>query len=253
MDVIELDNTGEDRTEQREETERAEREDEETSFIENTAKTDADNIRTRISSETSTQSETRVDLNDFSFEDAARSIAKNQKDKETRKEGAIQILRVITDENLGDYGDSSEELINNISEAKISEKGKLTALKFKGKDVKLTAKGKLDGRSANTDNREILKAIENAKVEYEASFPAVVDESAGSPMSDEASGSVQENVAGSLEDLVQDKYDYISKNDLDGNIEREIRRISLSHAMRPGLKSAIFGWQNDRIRQILFY
>ncbi len=30
MDVIELDNTGEDRTEQREETERAEREDEET-------------------------------------------------------------------------------------------------------------------------------------------------------------------------------------------------------------------------------
>ena len=34
MDVIELDNTGEDRAEQREETERAEREDEETSFIE---------------------------------------------------------------------------------------------------------------------------------------------------------------------------------------------------------------------------
>ena len=209
MDVIELDNTGEDRTEQREETERAEREDEETSFTENTAKTDADNIRTRISSETSTQSETRVDLNDFSFEDAARSIAKNQQDKETRKEGAIQILRIITDENLGDYGDSSEELINNISEAKISEKGKLTALKFKGKDVKLTAKGKVS-KSATVQNREILKAIENAKVEYNASFNAVVDESAGSPMSDEASGSVQENVAGSLEDLVQDKYDYIS-------------------------------------------
>ena len=44
MDVIELDNTGEDRTEQREETERAQREDEETSIIENDAKTDADNI-----------------------------------------------------------------------------------------------------------------------------------------------------------------------------------------------------------------
>ena len=41
MDIIELDNTGEDRMEQREETER---EDEESSFIENTAKTDADNI-----------------------------------------------------------------------------------------------------------------------------------------------------------------------------------------------------------------
>ena len=69
MDVIQLDNTGEDRTEQREETER---EDDETSFIENDAKTDADNIRTRISSETPTQSETRVDLNDFDFTDVSR-------------------------------------------------------------------------------------------------------------------------------------------------------------------------------------
>ncbi len=92
MDIIELDNTGEDRTEQREETERAEREDEETSFIENTAKTDADNIRKRISSETSAQSETRVDLNDFDFKDVARSLAKSQQDKEACKEGATQFL-----------------------------------------------------------------------------------------------------------------------------------------------------------------
>ena len=28
--------------------------------------------------------------------------------------------------------------------------------------------------------------------------------------------------------------------------------ISLSHAMRPGLQSAIFGWQNYWISQILF-
>ena len=28
--------------------------------------------------------------------------------------------------------------------------------------------------------------------------------------------------------------------------------ISLSHAMRPGLQSAIFGWQNYLISQILF-
>ena len=225
MDVIELDNTGEDRTEQREETEQVEREDEKTSFIENNAKTDADDIRTRISSETSTQSETRVDLNDFDFKDVARSLAKNQQDNETRKKGAIQILKKITDENLGDYGDSSKELINNISEAKFSEKAKLTALKFKGKDVKLTAKGKLDGRSANTDNKDILKAIENAKVEYNVSFNAVVDESAGSSMSDEAAESVQESVVGSLEDLVWDKYNEISQSDPDKNIEREIRGI----------------------------
>ncbi len=53
----------------------------------------------------------------------------------------------------------------------------------------------------------------------------MVDEAAGSSMSDEAVESVQENVAGSLEDLVWDKYDFISENDLDGNIEREIRSI----------------------------
>ncbi len=158
MDVIELDNTGEDRTEQREETERAEREDKETSIIENDAKTDADNIQTLISSETSTQSETRADnyLNNFDFKDVARSLANKQQNKEVRKEGAIQILRMITDENLGDYGVSSRELLDGILEPKFSEKDKLTGLKFKGEDVKLMAKGKIS-KSATVQNREILR------------------------------------------------------------------------------------------------
>ncbi len=38
-------------------------------------------------------------------------------------------------------------------------------------------------------------------MEYKASFSAVVDESTGLSMSDEAAKSVRENVAGSLEDL----------------------------------------------------
>ncbi len=67
--------------------------------------------------------------------------------------------------------------------------------------------------------------IEIATAEYKASFNAVVDESAGLSVSDEASGSVQENVSDKLRDQVKDKYDEISKNDLDGNIEREIREI----------------------------
>ena len=87
-----------------------------------------------------------------------------------------------------------------------------------------TAKGKIS-KPATVQNREILKAIENAKVEYKASFSAVVDESAGSSMSDEAAESVRENVAGSLEDLVWDKYNEISQCDPDKNIEREIRGI----------------------------
>ena len=31
----------------------------------------------------------------------------------------------------------------------------------------------------------------------------------------------------------------------DYNFMHGVQTISLSHAMRPGLKSAIFGWQND--------
>ena len=168
--------------------------------------------------------QTIVDLNDFDFTDVTRRLAKNQEDKEVRKEGAIQILRMITNENLGDYGISSRELLDGISEAKFSNKGKLIALKFKGEDVKLTAKGKIN-RSATVQNREILKAIENAKVEYNASINAVIDESAGSSMSDVAAESVQESVVGSLEDLVWDKYNEISQSDPDKNIEREIRGI----------------------------
>ena len=57
------------------------------------------------------------------------------------------------------------KILDNLSEAKFSEKGKLTALKFKGNDVNLTKKGEVS-KSATAQNREILKAIENAKVEY---------------------------------------------------------------------------------------
>ncbi len=114
-----------------------------------------------------------MDLNDFDFTDVTRRLAKNQQDKEAHKEGAIQILRTITDENLGDYGVSSRELLNGISEAKFSNKGKLIALKFKIEDVKLTAKGKIN-RSATVQNREILKTLEKAKVEYNPSMRAWV-------------------------------------------------------------------------------
>ncbi len=95
MNNIELDNLGEDRTEQ----ERTERK-EDTSFTEDTDNADADydNIRSQINSESTDQ--TRVDLNDFDFTDVTRRLAKNPQDKEVRKEGAIQILRMITLETM---------------------------------------------------------------------------------------------------------------------------------------------------------
>ena len=209
MDEIELDNIDKGREEERS---GQDREREETSFTERTEETkdDYDNIRSRINSEEApTQSKT-------SDADDPTELEKQIQDHAIKKAmiryDAIQALESATDTRFSvTHGDSSKDLIDYVSDIKYSEKDdRLIALKFKGKDVKLTAKGKLDGRSAKTANKNIVKAIEAAKVEYEKSFDAVADEGGGFPLSDEARESVRESVAGSLEDLVWDKYDEIS-------------------------------------------
>ena len=53
----------------------------------------------------------------------------------------------------------------------------------------------------------------------------MINKSAGTPISDEVVASVQENITDSLEDLVWNKHNEISQNDLDKNIEREINGI----------------------------
>ncbi len=226
MDDIELGDCGEDRTNQREWTEEAEREEEETSFIENTAKTNADNIRKRINSGTATQSETRVDLNDSDSTDLERQIQDRTIKKAVQRYDAIQALESATDTRYSvTHGDSSKELIDYVSDIKYSEKGNLIALKFKGEDVKLTVKGKIS-KSATVQNRKILKAIENAKVEYEGSVDAVVDKRVGFSVSDESRESVRESVIERTENSMQEMYDIIEEKDSDGNIRREIRGIS---------------------------
>ncbi len=226
MDDIELDNINKGREEERS---GQDREREETSFTERTEETkdDYDNIRSRISPEPTDQSKTNEGSDD---EDDPTDSEKRLQDqvikKAVQRYDAIQALESATDTRFSvTHGDSSKELIDYISDIKYSEKGNLITLKFKGEDVKLTAKGKLDGRFAKTANKNIVKAIEAAKVEYEKSFDAVANEGAGFPLSDEARESVRESVAGSLEDLVWDKYDEISQSDLDKNIEREIKGI----------------------------
>ena len=226
MDDIELDNIDKGREEERS---GQDREREETSFTERTEETkdDYDNIRSRISPEPTVQGETNEGFDD---EDDPTDSEKRLQDlaikKAVQRYDAIQALESATDTKFSVvHGDSSKELIDFNSGDEYSEKGNLIRLKFKGEDVKLTAKGKLDGRFTKTANKNIVKAIEAAKVEYEKSFDAVADEGAGLSLSDEARESVRESVAGSLEDLVWDKYDEISQNDLDKNIEREIKGI----------------------------
>ncbi len=228
MDDIELDNTNKGREEERS---GQDREREETSFTERTEETkdDYDNIRSRISPEPTDQGETNEGFefdDDYDLTALGKMIQDRTDRKASQRYDAIQALESATDTRFSVvHGDSSKELIDYISDMKYSEKGNLIALKFKGEDVKLTAKGKLDGRFAKTANKNIVKAIEAAKVEYEKSFDAVADEGAGLSLSDEARESVRESVAGSLEDLVWDKYDEISQSDLDKNIEREIKGI----------------------------
>ncbi len=226
MDEIELDNIDKGREEERS---GQDREREETSFTERTEETkdDYDDIRSRISPEPTDQSKTNEGFDDEDDSELARQIHDHTIKKAVQRYGAIQALESATDTRFNvAHGDSSKELIDYVSDIKYSEKDdRLIALKFKGEDVKLTAKGKLDGRFAKTANKNIVKAIEAAKVEYEKSFDAVADEGAGLSLSDEARESVRESVAGSLEDLVWNKYDEISQSDLDKNIEREIKGI----------------------------
>ena len=227
MADIELDNIDKGREEERS---GQDREREETSFTERTeeAEDDYDDIRSRINSGSTTQRETNegfeYDENDLT--ELEKRLQDQANKKSDQRYDAIQALESATDTRFSvTHGDSSKELIDYISDIKYSEKGNLITLKFKGEDVKLTAKGKLDGRFAKTANKNIVKAIEAAKVEYEKSFDAVADEGAGLSLSDEARESVRESVAGSLEDLVWDKYDEISQSDLDKNIERGIKGI----------------------------
>ncbi len=227
MADIELDNIDKGREEERS---GQDREREETSFTERTEETkdDYDDIRSRINSEkTPTQSETNVGFDDEDDPtDLERQIQDLAVKKALQRYKAIQALESLTGTRFNvTHGESSKELIDYVSDMKNSEKGNLIALKFRGEDVKLMAKGKLDGRFAKTVNKNIVKAIEDAKVEYEKSFDAVADEGAGLSLSDEARESVRESVAGSLEDLVWDKYDEISQSDLDKNIVREINGI----------------------------
>ena len=227
MADIELDNIDKGREEERSGQDRGR---EETSFTERTEETedDYDDIRSRINSEEApTQSETNVGFDDEADSELARQIEDHAIKKAVQRFDNIRALESLTGTRFSvTHGESSKELIDYVSDANYSENDdRLIALKFKGKDVKLTAKGKLDGRSAKTANKNIVKAIEDAKVEYEKSLDAVADEGAGLSLSDEARESVRESVAGSLEDLVWDMYDEISQSDLDKNIEREIKGI----------------------------
>ena len=125
-------------------------------------------------------------------------------------------------------GPKSKELFDNLT-ITIDSKGKrINGAEYKGKKILILKNKKIEYSENRAYAREIAdfkKLLENAKKEYEGTVDAEVDKAAGFPVSDEASESVRESVAGSLEDLVWDKHDEISQSDLDKNIEREIKGI----------------------------
>ncbi len=226
MDEIELNNIDKGREEEgRTEQDRGK---EETSFTERTeeTKSDYDNIRSRINSGSTTQRETNEGFGKNDLQNIEERIKRLQDKSLKVKRNAIEALESATGVRFDvSHGNKSKYLISKISDAKYSEKNnRLTALKFDGKDVIITKEGKIN-KSATVQNKQIWEAIAAANEEYEGTADAVADEGAGLSLSDEARESVRESVAGSLEDLVWDKYDEISQSDLDKNIEREIRGI----------------------------
>ncbi len=226
MDEIELNNIDKGREEEGR-TEQ-DREKEETSFTERTEETesDYDNIRSRINSGSTTERETNKGLGKNDLQSIEERIKRLQDKSEKVKRNATEALESATGVRFDEsYGDNTKTLISKVSDAKYSEKNnRLTALKFKGEDVILTKEGKIN-KSATVQNKQIWEAIAAANEEYEKTFDAVADEDAGLSLSDEARESVRESVAGSLENLVWDKYNEISQSDLDKNIEREIKGI----------------------------
>ncbi len=224
MDDIELDNINKGREEERS---GQDREREETSFTERTEETkdDYDNIRSRISSEPTAQSETNE-----GFDDDEDDLSERLQDQTFKKEmirfKTIQALELATGVRFSvSYGENSKELIDNTSDVRVRKKdGVLIALKYKGEKVFLTKKGKID-KTATRKNRKIWEAIAAANEEYEKTFDSVADEEAGLPLSDEARDSIQENTADELENFIDGMYDEIHNDDLDKNIVREIDGI----------------------------
>ena len=225
MDDIELDNINKGREEERS---GQDREREETSFTERTEETkdDYDNIRSRISSEPTAQSETNEGFDDDDEYDLSERLQDQTFKKEMIRFKTIQALELATGVRFSvSYGESSKELIDNTSDVRIRKKdGVLIKLKYKGEKVVLTKEGKIDKRSVHK-NKQIWEAIAAANEEYEKTFDSVADEEAGLPLSDEARDSIQENTADELENFIDDMYDEIHNDDLDGNIVREIDGI----------------------------
>ena len=226
MDEIELKERGREEDKSSEEArERQEKED--TSFTERTeeAEDDYDDIRSRINSETPTQSKTN-EGSEYDEDDLSERIEELTFKKEMIRFKTIQALELATGVRFDvSYGENSKELIDSISDVRVRKKdGVLIALKYKGEKVVLTKEGKIDKRSVHK-NKRIWEAIAAANEEYEKTFDSVADEEAGLPLSDEARDSVQESVIDSTEDLMWDMYGVIREKDLDGNIVREINGI----------------------------
>ena len=203
------------------------REREETSFTERTEETkdDYDNIRSRINSETPTQSKTN-EGSEYDEDDLSERLEELTFKKEMIRFKAIQALELATGVRFdASYGENSKRLIDNTSDVRVRKRdGVLIALKYKGEKVALTKEGKIDKRSVHK-NKRIWEAIAAANEEYEKTFDSVADEGAGLPLSDEARDSVQDNTVDKLENFIDDMYDEIHNDDLDENIVREIDGI----------------------------
>ncbi len=225
MADIELDNIGEDRTEQ-EQVKRAEEEDEweeeeeeaaETSFIEN-----VDNNEDHDDSDLVIDNTNPSDIPSLpNVGNYKRSITR------AKKEFLEKELGVILNKGAGP---KSKELFDNLR-LTLDSKGKRIngAESYDGKKILVLRNGKIEhslNRAYVNDIIDFKKLLEKAKEEYNTSVASVIDESVDTSMSDEAVESVQNIVIEELESFIDERYKELSIDDPDKNIKREINGIT---------------------------
>ncbi len=224
MADIELDNIGEDRTEQGE-AQRAEQveewEEEETSFTENENNNGDHDDSALVIDDSNPEFTPIADLGQIPCEVGVykRHVTYDQKDFLKKALGVTL--------NKG-AGPKSKELFNNLRVTLDSKGEKINGAEYDGEKILVLRNGKIEyslNRAYVNDIIDFKKLLEKAKEEYNASIASVINESVDASMSDEAVESVQDTVIEELESFIDDKYNELSLSDPEKNIEREINEI----------------------------
>ncbi len=225
MADIELDNIGEDRTEQERAEQAAEK-----SFTENEDNNGARDdiliidgsnpkftcVSTKPSDDYPTPSSipSLPDVGEYK-----RSITRTK--KEFLEKGVCVIL------NKG-AGPKSKELFDNLRVTLDSKGKRINGAEYDGKKILVLKDGKIvysANRAYARDITNFQKLLRKAQLEYAETITSVIDNELGSSSSNELQRSVRENASRNLQEMMEDGFSELALGNLDGNTVREIDSV----------------------------